>query len=90
MAIISVSIGIHPYLFMIAGALGSSLGFMLPVGTPPNAIAYGTGYLSTREMVRSGVILNITGAILVTAVVVFLVPLVLGFSLEIPPWALGI
>jgi sodium-dependent dicarboxylate transporter 2/3/5 len=90
MAITSVSIGIHPFLFMIAGALGSSLGFMLPVGTPPNAIAYGTGYLTTKDMIRSGIALNITGVILVTILVVTLVPRILGFSLELPTWAFGI
>jgi sodium-dependent dicarboxylate transporter 2/3/5 len=90
MAITSVSIGIHPFFFMIAGALGSSLGFMLPVGTPPNAIAYGTGYLTTRDMVRSGITLNLIGVVLVTSLVVTVVPWALGFSLELPSWAMGI
>lgn len=90
MAITSVSIGIHPFLFMIAAALGSSLGFMLPVGTPPNAIAYGTGVLTTKDMVRAGIVLNVTGVILVTILAVTVVPLVLGFGVELPPWALEI
>jgi sodium-dependent dicarboxylate transporter 2/3/5 len=87
MAITSVSMGINPMLLMIAAALASSLGFILPVGTPPNAIAYGTGYISTREMARAGFALNIIGCILVTLFMTLIVPMVLGISHEIPAWA---
>jgi sodium-dependent dicarboxylate transporter 2/3/5 len=87
MAVTSLSLGIHPFLLMIGAALGSSLGFMLPVGTPPNAIAYGTGYLTTRDMIRAGMALNIIGVLLVTTVMMVLVPWALGFSLEVPSWA---
>ena len=37
---------------------------MLPVGTPPNAIAYSTGKVTMREMIKAGFILDIIGAIL--------------------------
>lgn len=42
----------------------SSCGFMMPMGTPPNAIAFGSGYLSMRDMVRAGLIVNIMAVIL--------------------------
>jgi sodium-dependent dicarboxylate transporter 2/3/5 len=87
MAITAVSMGINPLFLMVTAALASSLGFMLPVGTPPNAIAYGTGYISTKEMARAGFALNIIGCILVTLFMTFFVPMALGFSPEIPPWA---
>lgn len=84
MAITSISLGVHPYVFMIAAAFGSSLGFMLPVGTPPNAIAYGTGYLTTKDMIRAGIALNIIGALLVTFVIFTLVPLILDLGVVLP------
>jgi len=87
MAITSVSMGINPMMLMVPAALASSLGFMLPVGTPPNAIAYGTGYLSTKEMVRAGFALNIIGCILITLFMTFIIPAALGISPELPSWA---
>ncbi len=48
-------------------ALGVSLDFMMPVGTPPNAIAYSTGYFKVKEMMRYGFLVNIgTGLLLAT------------------------
>jgi len=87
MAITSVSMGINPMMLMVPAALASSLGFMLPVGTPPNAIAYGTGYISTREMARAGFALNIIGCILITLFMTFVIPGALGISPELPAWA---
>jgi sodium-dependent dicarboxylate transporter 2/3/5 len=87
MAITSVSMGINPMLLMIPVALASSLGFMLPVGTPPNTIAYGYGYISTREMMRAGLALNIIGCILVMLFMVLVAPGALGLSPELPAWA---
>jgi sodium-dependent dicarboxylate transporter 2/3/5 len=47
-------------------AIGVSLDFMMPVGTPPSAIAYSTGVVSVREMIKNGFLVNIgTGLILV-------------------------
>ena len=51
---------------MITAALASSLGFMLPAGTPPNAIEYGTGYIWVKDMIKAGFALNIIGVLLVT------------------------
>jgi sodium-dependent dicarboxylate transporter 2/3/5 len=45
------------------------MGFMLPVGTPPNALAYGTGAVSTGEMARAGVWLDVIGAAVITVAV---------------------
>jgi len=87
MAITSVSMGINPMMLMVPATLASSLGFMLPVGTPPNAIAYGTGFIPTKEMARAGFALNIIGCILITFFMTFIIPAVLGISPELPSWA---
>ncbi|MEY3237216.1 MAG: hypothetical protein RI883_1317 [Bacteroidota bacterium] len=46
--------------------LGASLAFMLPVGTPPNAIVFSSGYLHVNQMVKYGFVLNLIGIILIT------------------------
>jgi sodium-dependent dicarboxylate transporter 2/3/5 len=46
--------------FMVA-TLASSCGFMLPVATPPNAIAFGTGFVAMRRMMRAGLAVNLIG-----------------------------
>jgi len=89
LAIASIPMGINPMVLMVTAALASSLGFMLPVGTPPNAIAYGTGSITTKEMARAGFSLNIISAVLVTLFMTFIVPYALGFSpTEVPVWAI--
>jgi solute carrier family 13 (sodium-dependent dicarboxylate transporter), member 2/3/5 len=40
---------------------------MLPVGTPPNAIVFGTGAVTIAQMARGGFVLNIVGIMLITA-----------------------
>ena len=44
---------------------GASFGFMLPVSTPPNAIVYGSGMIPITKMVRSGIVFDIIGVVLV-------------------------
>ncbi|MBL9118454.1 MAG: SLC13/DASS family transporter [Phycisphaerae bacterium] len=52
----------------VTTALGASLAFMLPVGTPPNAMVYATGQVSPRDMARVGLLLNVIAIAVVTAV----------------------
>ncbi|AUX10052.1 sodium-dependent dicarboxylate transporter [Halalkaliarchaeum desulfuricum] len=48
-----------PLYLMAPAALAASFVFVLPVGTPPNAIAYGSGQLDMRQMVRVGIVINL-------------------------------
>jgi sodium-dependent dicarboxylate transporter 2/3/5 len=66
--------GVEPLRPALAACLGCSLGFMLPVSTPPNAFAYGTGAVRLLTMVRHGWLLDVVGAVLVVAAVLFLGP----------------
>lgn len=68
---IALSAGIHPYLLMVGATLAASCGFMMPAGTPPNAIAFGSGYLKIWDMVRTGFILNVISILLITCLVYF-------------------
>ncbi len=64
------SIGItsssNPLVLMIAGALGASMAFMLPVATPPNALVFGSGYIKMKDMIKPGFFLNIISILLIT------------------------
>jgi sodium-dependent dicarboxylate transporter 2/3/5 len=64
----------HMSLFPLAMALtlGASLAFMMPVGTPPNAIVFGSGYLKIKQMVRIGFVLNLISLILISLFIVLL------------------
>ena len=68
--------GGEPLTAAVAATLAASLGFMMPVSTPCNAIVYGTGRVPLRAMMKAGVLLDLAGAAVVTSVVVLLVPLV--------------
>jgi solute carrier family 13 (sodium-dependent dicarboxylate transporter), member 2/3/5 len=65
-----------PALLMISATFANNLAFMMPVGTPPNAIAYGTGHVRIRHMVRAGFVLNLISATIVTLFCWKLLPLV--------------
>lgn len=75
----AVSAGFSPIPVAVGVALSSSLGFMLPVSTPPNAIVYASGYVPITKMIRTGVYIDFVGiAIITIPIALYLVNLVLG------------
>jgi sodium-dependent dicarboxylate transporter 2/3/5 len=75
-ASLATSMGINPILFMAPVAIATSYGFIMPVGTPPNAIVYSTGYISVAKMARAGIPLDLISIVMVTILTSILVPLV--------------
>jgi sodium-dependent dicarboxylate transporter 2/3/5 len=75
-ASLAVSLGIDPLLLMIPLTIATSFGFVMPVGTPPNAIVFASGYVTIPKMARAGLPLDIIGILLVTALTTLLVPLI--------------
>lgn len=67
LAAASASADVHPYLLMVPATLSASLAFMMPVGTPPNAIVFASGRLKLADMARVGLVLNLIGALWITA-----------------------
>jgi sodium-dependent dicarboxylate transporter 2/3/5 len=63
---------------MLAATLAASFGFMLPAGTPPNAVVHASGYVPVTRMARCGLVVDLAGALLVGTLCHFLVPRVLG------------
>ena len=68
LAAVAVSNEIDPLILMVPATISASFAFMLPVATAPNAIVFGSQQLTVREMVREGIVLNLIGVVVVTAV----------------------
>ncbi|MDN5703064.1 MAG: DASS family sodium-coupled anion symporter [Micrococcales bacterium] len=77
---IALGMGMDPLLLAIPVALAATCAFMLPVATPPNAIAYGSGYVSIPQMIKGGIWLNLFGLVLNTAVTMTLAVWVFGIA----------
>ncbi|PIO41161.1 hypothetical protein AB205_0063430 [Aquarana catesbeiana] len=60
------AIQLNPLYIMLPCTLSASLAFMLPVATPPNAIAFAYGQLKVVDMAKAGFLLNIIGVLVIT------------------------
>src|SRR5699024_9915156 len=85
MAAFAVSLDVHPYALMVPCAMAANCAFMLPVGTPPNAIMFGTGRVSIIDMVKTGFWLNLIALTLIIAGVLFMLPTLWGIDLMTIP-----
>lgn len=68
LAALAMAMGVHPFLRMIPAAMAASCAFMLPVATPPNAIVFGSGYITIPQMAKAGFVMDILGIILITII----------------------
>ncbi len=59
LAAIAPALGIHPYTLVIPASIAASCAFMLPIATPPNAIVFGSGHISSQQMRKTGIWLNL-------------------------------
>lgn len=85
---LAVSLGIDPRLLMLPATLSASNGFMLPIGTPPNAIVFGSGRIRIAQMVRYGFVLDIIGVVLIVLATYLLLMPQLGIDAQtLPEWA---
>lgn len=67
LAAIAVGSGINPLYLMLPATFAASLGFMLPVATAPNTIVFGSEMITAKEMARAGFLLDLAGAVIITA-----------------------
>ncbi|MCK5795870.1 MAG: SLC13/DASS family transporter, partial [Deltaproteobacteria bacterium] len=84
----AVALGIHPFATIISTAISASFAFMLPVATPPNAVVFGSGYVTIKEMAKAGLWINLIGAVVIIFFVMVLLPPLWGIDLHsVPAWA---
>ncbi len=74
-ASLATSIDVNPVLLMVPLTIATSYGFVMPVGTPPNAIVFATGHVRAAKMAKVGLPLDIIGIVLVTVLTSILVPI---------------
>ncbi len=85
---VAVGLGQSPLLLVVPAAIAASCAFMLPVATPPNAIVFGSGYVTIPQMVRSGFGLNVLGIVLtVVFTYVLVIPVFDVVIDQVPAWA---
>lgn len=63
---VALNIDKQPVSLMLPVALFATLGFMLPVATPPNAIVFGSGAFELRDMLKAGILIDVVGILVVT------------------------
>ena len=68
-AALVVALGADPILLALPAAIAASWGFMLPAGTGPNAIAWGTGHISLPRVLKAGFWLDVAGVFLIVGVI---------------------
>lgn len=69
---LAMSLGIDPLLITMVIAIGVSMDFALPTGTPPSTIAYSTGKVSMREMISTGLVVDILAIFILTVAIIWL------------------
>ncbi|MEN8247772.1 MAG: SLC13 family permease [Bacteroidota bacterium] len=85
---LSVSIGVNPLILMLPATLSASMAFMLPVATPPNAIVFGSNRIRIMDMAKTGLILNLIGAVIITLFTYYWGTWIFDFDVHmLPDWA---
>ena len=72
---LATAIDVNPYYLLVGATVAASCAFMLPVATPPNAVVFGSGYLSIDDMVKKGFWLNVFSILILSLIVYFILPL---------------
>ncbi len=80
-ATLAYALGVHPIPFMAAAALGAGFAFMLPIGTPSQAVIFGTGKVTIRDMLAQGTLVTVLATVLIVLSVYFIFPLAFDINL---------
>lgn len=80
-ATLAYALGVHPIPFMAAAALGAGFAFMLPIGTPSQAVIFATGKVTIRDMLAQGTLVTVLATVLIVLSVYFIFPLAFDINL---------
>lgn len=87
LASMAIAASMNPLLLMIPAAVASSLGFMMPAGTGPNTVIFGSERVTVSDMVKCGIWLNLISLVLLTLMLYFVIMPWLNFETTLPAWA---
>jgi solute carrier family 13 (sodium-dependent dicarboxylate transporter), member 2/3/5 len=65
---IADGLALNPALLAIPVTLAASCAFMFPISTPPNAIVFASGYIRMKDMIRAGILLNLSSVIIIVLI----------------------
>jgi sodium-dependent dicarboxylate transporter 2/3/5 len=82
LAAVAFAMDVHPFGLMVGATFAASCAFMLPVATPPNAVVFGSGYLTIPAMIKAGFWMNLLSIVLVVLLILFLLPYVWQLELS--------
>jgi sodium-dependent dicarboxylate transporter 2/3/5 len=68
---------INPIMLGLPMALAASCASMMPMGTPPNAIVFASGYIKLNQMVRTGFVMNMISVVLIALFCYYIVPMII-------------
>jgi sodium-dependent dicarboxylate transporter 2/3/5 len=77
---LAIAVGMHPLMLGIPMTMAASCASMLPMGTPPNAIVFSSGFIKLKQMAYSGFIINIVSIILISVFCWFLIPIFMNYA----------
>ncbi len=80
LASIALALNIDPLILVVPAAIGASCAFMLPVATPPNAIVFGSGYVTLPQMAKAGLWVNILMIMIITMMMYLMMGWVFGVT----------
>ncbi len=66
---VATAAGVSPLEPALGATFGASMGFMMPISTPPNAIVYSSGHVPIGAMMRYGIVLDLVGFVIIVAAV---------------------
>ncbi|HMP86691.1 MAG TPA: DASS family sodium-coupled anion symporter [Lacibacter sp.] len=78
LAALADALQLEPLLLGLPMTLAASAAAMLPMGTPPNAIVFGSGQIPLRQMLRAGLVMNLVSIVLITLFCWYVLPQVMG------------
>lgn len=80
LAVAAAPLGVTGASLMVPATLAATCAFMLPVATPPNAVVFGSGYLTIPDMARAGFRMNVISILIISLVCYFVLPFLPGFD----------
>lgn len=87
LATMAIAGEMHPFLLMIPATFACSCAFMLPSGTGPNAVIFGSGKVTIPEMSKTGFWLNLLSVVVLSIIMIGVAVPVLDLTIDVPFWA---